>query len=209
MSEQFNPMALPIAERNKWFQGLTKRERAVAIAKDTLAQLDARKYTAEIGEYFDFTEADIRAVENLPLQVVLETESCNVCAIGASYASIARLGNDINTRDVLNPEGLMAVEFSETLTDKTIVAFTNREMRAMEVVFEGCQIASTFSWDDEHTLKEYRKGLFDKAPETVNRYSAPEVAEYLLRTIMQNVIDNEGRFLVRGVKLSTTKPHKW
>lgn len=77
---------------------LTRKQMAVAIAKDVIAQIKCRKYTPEAGIYVCGADDNIpvTAIGNKQLQPFLKAGNlkCEVCAIGAVFLSSVRLFND-------------------------------------------------------------------------------------------------------------------
>jgi hypothetical protein len=182
-------MKLAPTARNKAFNALPRNEKAVEVAKDVLRQLDAKLYKATSGIYFDFLRQDLDPYAEESLQAVLETEPCRLCAIGGTFASTARLRNNVATSTVIVPSSTFMME---TMVD----VFTEHTLRAMEVVFETYNARTyPFSREDSTTLIMYGRELQSKVDDG-------HADDYVMRTIMQNIIDNNGEFVVPGITLA-------
>jgi hypothetical protein len=82
-----------IEQKNKAFHKLSDKEKRIAVAKDVIAQVEARKYRATPGTYL-FVKG-LRVDEDVQKPLLEESTKCNVCAVGAAFASAARLGNNL------------------------------------------------------------------------------------------------------------------
>lgn len=194
-----------IAERNKAYKAMTTRQKAVAVAMDVISQIKAKKYTPENLTYFKFEKqisylhCNITKEVDTSLQVALETEPCQVCAIGATFASCVRLGNSARTSGIIGASNPAKYMFTHTRA-----AFTSREMRAMEIVFEYTEVlelTNFFGQTDIERLVTYRNSITEKYMSIKRGWISAVVPEpaALLIGIMNNVIANDGLFLVEGV----------
>jgi hypothetical protein len=194
-------MKLPAAERNVAFAAMNPRQKAVAIAKDVLDQLNAKKYFATEGTYLGLELAYKREDESL--QHILEKESCNVCAIGATFASCVRLQNEVTVGAVRNELG--SVDFMSGVMRG---AFTFKELSVMEAVFEGCNISGGIPDSEEHSIGKYRGSLIGVTSDDLDfdlEYDNSGQDDLVMRALMQNIIDNDGRLKIPGVRFFSSK----
>ena len=185
-----------IAKKNKFFDSMTKEQRAVAIAKDVLKQLQAEMIVATQGEYIRLDDDDAEAfwedgLALIPLEDIAEVQ-CNCCAIGASMLSFSRLFNRITIGS--------AQAHSINGDRKPLAgAFSWRTIALMEIAFErstggflaSCKIDSGEDIDVSHV------DVLD-AVEFAASDSEEVDEEAILRAIMQNIVDNEGEFKPRS-----------
>lgn len=176
-----------IKARNAWFNKLTPDEKRVAIAKDVIDQITAEKYVASCGIYMSI-DTNKEYKEDESLQKVLDKEeSCQVCAMGAIFASKVRLGNEFSVDQLNGWVGDISASDRDILK-ATDDIFSLEQMRLMEFCFENDDIDSYF-WrtmerDDFNTLEAKCNDFY---------YSYDGDSDRML-AIMQNVIDNNGVF---------------
>lgn len=184
-------LALPLAERNQTFHALTKEERCVLVAQDVLLRIRTKEYTPISNTYIDIDAADAET-KILPksgqesLQAAVEEGvKCHVCAIGASFMSTVRLGNNATIASLDAP--------NRELVETASAALTTNELRAMELVVEKSALLSDFTLDTVMALVRYRKKL-------IGRFdgSNTQTATMIIKALMKNVIKNGGSFRVPG-----------
>lgn len=196
---------LPVGERNEVFNALTRRQQAVEVAKDVLAQLNLGRYKATNCVYLDFHQDGDELLEiSKSLQVVLDAPiACNVCAIGGVFASMVRLKNTVRTRTMVEDSN------DVYMVKKLEGIFSESEMRAMEFVFEGASIGGDFGEKTNLAILDYRESLerayYAATGVRIKHDTKHKMAEFSMRAIMQNVIDNDGAFVIPNAKIRTTK----
>lgn len=158
----------------------------VEVAMDVLKQLDLQRIVATSGVYVSFngpTPAPvmIAAKHGEDLSEVLDfLPTCNVCAVGASLLSYARLFDSVPMGNDLGDD--RAIFFYHS-GDTENVKYIARRMLGdgfindIEQVFEG--------WDATHRRVSY----------SFNKYGASG-SETRMRVIMQDVIDHGGEFIM-------------
>lgn len=122
-----------------------KRQKAVAIAKDVLAQLRLRKYKAQSGTYVDSNLQRKLKNGDLQSQIMELARPCSVCALGSAFLSAARLFDKI---EVVKPKTIED-DFGFKVSDKDEVIqrdtdiepalsdyFTEKELNDIEAAFE-------------------------------------------------------------------------
>lgn len=182
--------------RNAAFWQMTRAEQAVAVAKDVIEQVQSQKYYPSKGTYLKMPDLEKYEGKKLPasLQEVLETQQCDVCAIGGVFASMVRLGNTVRTYKVV--EDCAVSVNADYLIKKLEGIFSPTELRAMEFVFEGTNVGFDRCSVNYSSVSLYAKDMRSKYP---NNPTARLVA------VMQNVVDNGGRFVVPGAAFKTHK----
>lgn len=200
MQHLLDPLELSIEARNKYFDSLSKRERAVLVAKDALLQLQLGTF-ALTSTYFLPRNSDgiTRVEDDMSVQAFLTTpgNTCIGCAIGAAFASVVRLGNRCNGSE------LVKMGYIDTLLKQGMRAFTRRELNMMEYLFEGYWPSATNMGDSRFTAEEKVEAskYFD-----VNCYRIDKYERF--RNIMNSIIATDGLLLVPGIRLSSTKKNK-
>jgi hypothetical protein len=107
-------MTQTIEERNAAFHKLSNKEKRIAIAKDVLVQIELGKYLATTGIYFymDFEGSYHKNGANVQEVLLAKNPNCEVCAVGAAFASAARLGNNLFYKES-NESDLVAELFGD------------------------------------------------------------------------------------------------
>lgn len=121
---------------------LTKKQTAVAIAKDVIAQINAKKFIAEQGVYLggairDKTPSFLKAKnEDKELQDILlkQNPKCRVCALGSVFLSKIRLQDDFKLRALhINRQFISDADMRRNLAK----FFSAEELCEIEEAFEG------------------------------------------------------------------------
>lgn len=168
-----------VEKDNARFMKMSKTNKRIAIAQDVIASLKIGKYTATPGNYLEVqTDKDY---DSLPAdsQALLRTEevNCDVCAIGAIFASKVRKGNKCNY-DLLNGNN-----------DSSLIAnlkgiFDEKELRIIETAFEGEAQSGLVRENEEEAAQAW----FER--------NHPHDETKRLVAIMKNIIKNKGNFIV-------------
>jgi hypothetical protein len=183
MSKDKYKVPKTIAVRNKWFAALAPNEKRVAIAMDVIAQIEVRKYSANTGSYFtmNISKDDVKyksmqkLIENAP-------EICQVCAIGAAFASRVRLGNECGI-DVLDKYAYTAtVQYTNNINLLSGI-FEEYTLKEMELFFEGYDVNLHFCGEEDIVIAA--DNFYDRNVNSNKR----------LIKIMQNIISNHGKFV--------------
>lgn len=157
----------------------TKAEKRVAIAKDVIKQIRAGKLRAKAANGYICPTTPAASVclvafsgSDLPLtkgDVDALQGSCEVCALGSMVLSRIRKFNSV-VGDQLTPDGDV---YEENAYGCLGDIFTSNQLEAIEAVFEGYDYTE---WREEH-------------------YNDND----LLLAIMQNIVDNNGKFKPKEV----------
>jgi hypothetical protein len=189
-----------LEERNKWFSSLSRSAQRVEIAKDVIAQLNAGKYTAVNMQYF-MVSGNIGDGSNL--QEVVENANCSMCAMGAVFASKCRLGNDAVLKKDYNSYYHEATQSTKIVNPEDYIGdiFEEEQLRLMEVAFEGFDAGQYFennhgkydSYSDETTIYHAE---YDLAVEFYDERSRTHTSAEIMVDIMNNIIENDGEFVL-------------
>lgn len=173
-----------IKKENARFAKLSKAEKRVAIAKDVLAQIAAKKYVPTQGTYVDLLDKDV-SEEDIGKEVceVVAGARCDVCAIGSLFMSAVKLGDNLKVD--FGEYGDVNFFKSEILTR----FFSKDQLGMMEAAFE-CSTIGEYGERASREAAYWGEALRDKlVDEGVND---PE--RELLKMIMLNVVRNGGTF---------------
>jgi len=174
---------------NEEFKKATKAQKRVMIAKDVLAQIKAKRYFPESGEWVeplwsgDQKSMDIKLNPNSSIKDAFKSKainSCRVCALGGLFMSCTNLNNNTTVQD-LKDETYIGdlVADDDKISNGLNRIFTQKQLMLIEIYFEGSQgyFRDNLSSDE-------------KAETFLENYSDDE----RLEMIMQNIIDNNGTF---------------
>lgn len=197
----------PIEKRNAAFAEATPAEKRVIIARDVIAQLDAKRLIAEGGSYLSFEDLppDLAGADTTEIAALIDAgkTTCTACAKGSVFMSACRLGA------VAEKYHINGGDFhSASIVDSLRGVFEPEQLHLMEAAFEGnaWQIDSDNVNDDDlagkstlwadqykHAIDAGTTKICDLQDRTEDAPSRP-LAERHLRLVMQNVIDNDGEF---------------
>lgn len=208
--EQF----LPVVTEAQ-FKKLGQRGKALAIARDIIAQLDAARFQPKMGSWLDITNANKHYENMFDIDVDFDPDlqsfatspecteqSCYACALGATLLSYARINDNFDLSHKYEISDINELIEEEIFGD---------DVYLIEHAFEkGCGAASFYEADedDEDGIAEFEwdgsifvnedfdyqvhiEEAFPAARKFGNQYVSDDVR---LRAIMQNIIDNKGRF---------------
>ena len=82
------------------FNKLSKKQKAVLVAKDVLAQLKCGKYTPKTASYIKIYDENFQPIEGSIKDNFDKVPQCHVCAIGATLLSATHLGNVLEFKDI-------------------------------------------------------------------------------------------------------------
>lgn len=172
-----------IRRANERFNKMTMPQKAVAVAKDVIAQLKNKRYQATTSVYI--TNVVTPEVCNSPSAAVLGSKdiSCNVCARGSMIVSAARLFNQCSLKshrdDVPGPvnrwnSGLDREHCTFRQIEQSI--FTREQVAMIEAAFE-CWYAD-----------------YPECGKFGGKYNNPTDR---MIAIMENIVKNKGTFVPR------------
>lgn len=204
------------------FNNLSAAEKRILIAKDAIKQLQLNKYVAEKGcwvslnldeetrnqiEDGKFKERNLNDYEQEWQGILQRKEvSCQVCGLGAVFASAVRLNNNY----VASPFADVAWK---DLYPRLAKYFSMDQLAAIEIAFEGGDGMNWFEEDgfagptakiiksvkgnsykhlSYNKLNQAQKNLFTKALKFSERYDENQKC---LLAIMRNIVKNNGKFV--------------
>lgn len=175
--------------KNKWFQTLSKEQKAVQIAKDVIQSIFEERIVAEAGTYVDSENITLSSLSNEEeLQhIFLIQESCKCCALGACFVELVSL-EDNCTAEGLN--GYNSKTVQSKLRNKLSNIFDPFDISLIETAFEEQLILMD---DDDTVFKDEEYDLIDIATKYRVANNIYSDAEALVH-IMCNIIVHNGRF---------------
>ena len=157
--------AITAVAKPKPFAEMTNSEQRVAVARDVIMQLDAKKFVPKMGVYF--TISDFAAANKPPEDGAMP--ACTVCAIGAVFAS-----------GCFAKTGMLPLYWVRPDATSELEIFDYDTLSRMESAFE--------IWGGRY------RAATDFGMAVAPGHSR-EDADKRMRAIMQNVIDNDGEFV--------------
>ena len=201
-----------VQQRNEWFDSLPVAQKRVEIAKDVIDSLKSEHFSAADG-YFELRSRNTFS-RYCDLQSVVTSAgvTCRGCAIAGVFYSKIFLGNGGTYTNMYEQHiaGLDDVEIHDNL--KSI--FTTKQLGLIETAYECGRhyaekhgnsyhiSARAYRWGSKRVDK-YSMHSLTQRQDFLNKFGYPKSLnqrEYInLRTmidIMQNIINNKGRFRV-------------
>lgn len=167
----------------KKFKDMTKRQKAVAIAKDVLKQIAAKTYKATPGVY---VMQKIRRTPP-PAFSAKDLKKCEVCAIGSCFVSAARLGGQKEFDRLIT-----TIQRDEYGTGGEIVH--TKYLTDLPVKWDG--LAPYFDAQDIQNMESaFEPQSFDGTDAATEKYKSVKDPTMRLKKIMRNVIRNRGHFI--------------
>lgn len=185
-----------IKNTNEQFKKATKAEKRVMIAKDVLAQLKSKRYTAENGVWVSAIYADDNdvcssdSVQTLFADKIIE--KCYVCALGGLFMSCTNLGNTTTIRDFKHEASTelgYRIFRDRKLSNGLNNIFNKSQLKMIEKYFEGG--GGYFSYNnDSNKFCNHVTRFYEKYTETQR-----------LKLIMENIVANNGTFVPKKLKI--------
>jgi hypothetical protein len=200
---------------NKQFNSLSKSRKRVAIAKDVIAQLTVGKFKATPGTWY-FATAKAENIKKLsvqsdeedrtlpwqckvPLQKAMcKIASCQVCGVGAIFASLVRLNNEFDQKFDIVGNNATAEIAKEDFHEKLIQYFDEDQLNLIELAFEKGSGYKYWDVDWNGNSNDDEDNL--SKDEWANRNFAVMFgfnfsnSKQRLIAIMKNIIKNDGTF---------------
>jgi len=177
-------------EANALFNKLSASERRVAIAKDVLVQLKAKRYKATSGTYVDFKNPlieydNVVDLKDAPLCALSEGVKCQVCARGSMFMSACGLFDKVTAKDMGMDEGFSSSldGFNPDFQAYEDRFFPRKQLALIEAAFEGDDVQDLLTDDQQVAARKWYK-------------AHKGGAEVRLKAIMQNIIRNKGTFVL-------------
>lgn len=189
-----------IEEANARFKKLSAADKRIEIARDVIAQIKSAKYKAAMGVYvataspiYDddlmhgySNKGDETEREKQLCEVFQDMPKCTVCARGAMFVSACRMFNHFSVGEFADAGGTSDGADPDSFSDYEETFFTKKQVGMIESAFEK---DTDFGYGREACSRKDSLAavLFGK------QYGK---AEERLTAIMQNIIKNEGDFVV-------------
>ena len=170
----------------------TNRRKAVAIAKDVVAQLRLKRLKASPGDYcrveydhmYEYFEDSVNRKDSFQKTFKKNKKvSCRVCAMGAVFIGYINRFNKVTNDEVNDPDPGDIIELVDDV-------FSEFQLRLMEMAFEG-------EWQDTKLVEDFsekeQENMERKAEQYYRKYPDPDQR---LRAIMLNVVRNNGEFVL-------------
>ncbi len=195
-------MQAEIARRNKAFKAASAAEKRVLIAKDVLAQIEAKRFKPIVGRWIEardknnrllplITYDDSRFGEDDSVRELFLNEtigSCNCCALGAVFMSCTLYNNQTTVEDFDHETGWFDEIIADggSFTNGLTRFFSRTQLMLIEIAFEGG--VGGFKLDEVAVPPKVALAALNwerKHPNDKKRLIA----------IMQNIIKNAGKFV--------------
>jgi len=178
-----------IEKWNSDFQTMSKEEKRVAIAKDVIAQIKAKRYTPKTGNYVKFkNRCKLKREESI--QQNFDKVDCKVCAIGSMFMSNIKFNNKFT---------LVTFEHSGKKQAKKLAKyFSKKDLNLMEYVFENWKPRSTSYWAPDtfngalNNIK-YTESEIQRIKKAQELFKAKTPKDRLVK-IMTHLVENRGSF---------------
>jgi hypothetical protein len=177
-----------------------QRKKAVAIAKDVIEQLRVKRFVASSGTYceIDYQSDDHSSFRDNhefgdSFQKTFAKDKkvvCNVCAMGAVYIGYINRFNNVDNDEV---DGVEDPEIIDTLSG----IFSQDQLRLMERIFENAWISEAPEWWMDMSGEDQK----DYEARCTAYHDRSTSDDGLLRTIMLNVVRNDGEFVLPKRKI--------
>lgn len=183
MTNKIKELSEKIKRRNRDFAKLTKPQQRVAIARDVIAALNAKKIIAKNRVYIQNAILDNLIHKNPDEQVcnlMEQVPSCNVCVKGALFVAAVKRKDKLQAKDMLfdDEPWITRLEDEESISKYlgTDNLFSKAQLTMIEDQFEKDTIVD---WENEN-FRIWRGDI--------------QTADGRMRAIMQNIIKNKGTF---------------
>lgn len=162
---------------------MLKHEKAVAIAKDVLKQIKAKKIKTTAFDYvvsgYEDCWAENTYEGNAQKHINEITSTCHVCALGACMLSYIRKFDGVDMSDITRLGEEINID-RDYIVSKLKTAFSLRQLDLIELAFQYEDDIFDDMPKDEREALEFVEGVYDETER--------------LTLIMKNIIKNKGVF---------------
>lgn len=186
-----------IQKANENFQKMKPEEKRIAIAKDVIAQLKAKRYKARTGQYLTVKPSKNSMPSNNKEQLIgvlcdVDTK-CNCCARAAIFASAVSNFNNYKFKEA--SEYRFESFFADSVYDKQF-DFSSEDIEGTERKYFNPKqiemIETCFEMDEEFSYS-----LTEQIASAAVAYGkSMGNAEKRMIGIMENIIKNKGEFVI-------------
>lgn len=164
--------------KQKAFLKLDPAKQRVAIAKDVIKQMAARKIKPRINYGYIDLEEKVLDAEDSQVCDILAKQQCTVCALGAMMVTAVQRANKLKVKD-LDSWWCNELDYIDQPDCLSYLGkfFPSEQLDAIEAAFEG--------WDPiEHDLP-FKKRFAPRLRSATARMTA----------VMENIVKNKGTFV--------------
>jgi len=178
---------------------MKKNEKAVLIAKDVLERLEKGKLHLKRASGFIVINEKFPHQGSLQENLDKAEANCKVCALGGMFLSYARLFNGIDCEEITTQNYLYSMPTFSDMKKHLGKAFSKKALALIEGAFEtgllrrGYEVDTNWSKNEMDGIEQYSKKLIK---ETRGIKSRRKKAEHILTRICENIIENNGKFVV-------------
>lgn len=186
-----------VARNNKVFEKLSPADKRVAIARDVLAQIAAKKLVPTAGAWLTgkddtplFNEKDLKKDPELQ-SILAKTEQCEGCALGGLFMCAVKRADQLKLSELDGVKSFKKEKAEYEDVDMTIdhsVINTDDAFRYLKRFFSDVQLNEIES-------------AFEKGKGAVMNFVVARFAEEVndpadrMRLIMENIITHKGKFV--------------
>lgn len=182
-----------IAKENAAFEKLSPAKKRVAIARDVLAQLNAKRFIATPGNWAVpkgkeslLSASEAKTKQNKELQEIFsKIKTCNTCALGGLFVCAVESADKIKVKDLLDFKSNEEAPFDDTcdvdINEDDITTY-------LEKYFSYDQLAEI-----EYAF-EQGGGALSGSQEALSFVDDVESPSERMRLIMENIVVNNGIF---------------
>jgi len=179
-----------IKQNNKKFNSLAPPAKRVALAKDVILQIKAKRFTVKHGVWLeldnDYFSDYGREYRNISIKEEFNKNkeiTCNGCAVGSLMLSATLFNNKTTAKDLYDEDFFNNIRRGEKMPNGLNTIFSREQLIKIELAFEG----GTGGFTAEYTSS-------DDYAKCINFYNRYAIAENRLIAIMNNIIKNKGEF---------------
>lgn len=182
-----------VTQNNKIFAKLPKKEKAVLVAKDIIAQIKVKKFLPKHQGYVAQTFLQVDEEEDAQKELLTNKSlKCTVCALGACALSIARLGNSLSIADLVAMDNTWS-DNADPVKESLVSVFDPIALYYIEKAYETGS-STPLSEDILDNYYHIDKWDIDDS-NAINFGNKYPNSEKRLIAIMENVIANNGVFV--------------
>jgi len=217
-----------ILAENEAFAKMSKKKKRVKIAKDVIKSLKVQ-YITPLHEAYIQASVDKDTLTKYTKDGTIKRSKadklfgsldCNACALGSLFiTSVLNYNGDHFNKISVNFDDTYAEEYvqlghAEDIYDELTETFSSKQIHAIELVFEdweNSEVENTFSKclaSPEKSIKWRKKCLKNYSKLKNDNIWTMDESDYLVYSIMRNIIENDGKFDTSYTKFSKVISHK-
>lgn len=189
---------LTMSAKNKAFWEMKPEKQRVAVAKDVIKQLNDKFLIASEGTYFILRSEfeDVISVKDVKLDEVLKSAkekgaTCSVCGIGACFASLVNIGDNVLASEAFNTFSLVG---NEDIKDHRMRPLLRKVFPSEQLSLIECAFEMSSGFDDDDDIVSDDDELDEKKTKAKKFGKRYKNDKNRLKAIMENIIKNKGTF---------------